>query len=32
MNSEIVKSRMVVLTGKKKTDVVDADVAMDWML
>jgi hypothetical protein len=28
MNSEMVKSEMVVLTGREKTDVTDADVAM----
>jgi hypothetical protein len=28
MNSEIIKSRMVVLTGKEKTDVTDTDVAI----
>jgi hypothetical protein len=32
MNSEIVKSEMMVLTGREKTDVADADVTMDWML
>jgi hypothetical protein len=32
MNSKIVKSEMVVLTGRENTDIVDADVAMDWML
>jgi hypothetical protein len=29
MNSKIVKSEMVVLTGRENTDIVDADVAMD---
>jgi hypothetical protein len=28
MNSEIVKYGMVVLTGREKTDMVDADVAV----
>jgi hypothetical protein len=28
MNSEMVKSKMVVLTGREKTDVPDADVAV----
>jgi hypothetical protein len=28
MNSEIVKSGMMVLTGKEKADVADADVAV----
>jgi hypothetical protein len=32
MNSEMIKSVMVVLTGREKDDVADADVAMDWML
>jgi hypothetical protein len=32
MNSEIIKSGMVVLTGRKKADMADADVAIDWML
>jgi hypothetical protein len=32
MNSEIVKSSMVVLTGWEKADVVDADVVVGWML
>jgi hypothetical protein len=26
MNSEMVKSRMMILTGREKTDVADADV------
>jgi hypothetical protein len=29
MNYKIVKSRMVVLTGREKADVADTDVAMD---
>jgi hypothetical protein len=29
MNSEMVKSGMVVLIEREKTDVTDADVAMD---
>jgi hypothetical protein len=28
MNSKMVKSVMVVLTGREKTDVADADIAM----
>jgi hypothetical protein len=28
----MVKCGMVVLTGRKKTDVSDVDVAMSWML
>jgi hypothetical protein len=32
MNSKIVKSGMVVLTGRDKTDVTDADVAVGWIL
>jgi hypothetical protein len=28
MNSEIIKSRMVVLTGKENTDVTDTDMAI----
>jgi hypothetical protein len=32
MNSEMVKCEMVVLTEREKTDVVDADVAVGWML
>jgi hypothetical protein len=32
MNSEMVKSGMVVLTGREKAHVDDADVAMGWML
>jgi hypothetical protein len=32
MNSEIVKSRMVVLTRREKVDVADADVVVNWML
>jgi hypothetical protein len=29
MNSEMIKSRIVVLTGREKVDIVDADVAVD---
>jgi hypothetical protein len=32
MNSEMVKSRMVVSTEREKADVADADVAVGWML
>jgi hypothetical protein len=32
LNSEIVKSRMVVLTGREKVDVADANVAVGWKL
>jgi hypothetical protein len=32
MNSEMVKSRMLVLIRREKTDVTDADVVMGWML
>jgi hypothetical protein len=32
MNSKIVKSRMVVLHRREKTDVTDANVVVDWML
>jgi hypothetical protein len=32
MNSEMVKSGMVVLTGREKADMANADVAMSWML
>jgi hypothetical protein len=32
MNSKMVKSEMVVLTGREKADVADTDVAMGWML
>jgi hypothetical protein len=32
LNSEIVKSGMVVLTGREKTNVTDADMAVDWKL
>jgi hypothetical protein len=28
MNSKIVKSEMVVLTGREKTDVIDADIVV----
>jgi hypothetical protein len=29
MNSEMIKSRIVVLTEREKVDIVDADVAVD---
>jgi hypothetical protein len=29
MNSKMIKSRIVVLTGREKVDIVDADVAVD---
>jgi hypothetical protein len=32
MNSEMVKSGMMVLTEREKIDVTDADVSVDWML
>jgi hypothetical protein len=32
MNSEIIKSEMVVLTGREKADMPDADVVVGWML
>jgi hypothetical protein len=32
MNSEIVKSGIVKLTGREKVDVADADVVVCWML
>jgi hypothetical protein len=32
MNSEIVKSEMMVLIRREKTDVADTDVSVDWML
>jgi hypothetical protein len=32
MNSKMIKSEILVLTGKEKTDVVDIDVTMGWML
>jgi hypothetical protein len=32
MNSEIVKSEMVVLTEREKVNVTDTDVAVGWML
>jgi hypothetical protein len=32
MNSKFINSRMVVLTGKEKTDVVDANVFVGWMM
>jgi hypothetical protein len=32
LNSEIVKSGMVVLTGREKTNVTDADMAVGWKL
>jgi hypothetical protein len=32
LNSEMVKSGMVVLTGREKADVADADVLVGWKL
>jgi hypothetical protein len=32
MNSKMVKSVMVVLTGREKVDVADADMVVGWML
>jgi hypothetical protein len=32
MNSEMVKYGMVMLTGREKTDITDADVTVGWML
>jgi hypothetical protein len=32
MNSEMVKSGMVMLTERKKTDMTDTDVTVNWML
>jgi hypothetical protein len=32
MNSKIVMSRMVVLTGRENADVADADVVVGWIL
>jgi hypothetical protein len=32
MSSKMVKSIMVVLSGREKTDMADTDVAMGWML
>jgi hypothetical protein len=32
MNSEIVKSEMMVLIRREKTDVADTDVSVNWML
>jgi hypothetical protein len=32
INSEMVKSEMVVLIRRAKTDVTDADVIVDWVL
>jgi hypothetical protein len=32
MNSEIVKSGMVVLIGREKANIIDADVTVSWML
>jgi hypothetical protein len=32
MNSEMVKSRMMMLTGREMTDVIDVDVTVGWML
>jgi hypothetical protein len=31
MNSKMVKSRIVVLTGREKIDMTDADVFVSWM-
>jgi hypothetical protein len=32
MNSKMIKSRMVVLTGREKGDGADANVVVGWML
>jgi hypothetical protein len=32
MNSEMIKSRIVMLIGRENTDVTDADVAVSWMM
>jgi hypothetical protein len=32
MNSEIIKSEMMLLIGREKTDMIDTDVVMAWML
>jgi hypothetical protein len=32
MNSEMVKFRMVMLTGRGNADVTDADMTVGWML
>jgi hypothetical protein len=32
MNSKMIKSGMMVLTEREKADVVDADMAVGWML
>jgi hypothetical protein len=32
MNSEIIKSEIVMLTGREKADMTNTDVAMGWML
>jgi hypothetical protein len=32
MNFEMVKSEMVVLAGREKTDVADIDMTLGWML
>jgi hypothetical protein len=32
MNSEIIKSEIVVLTGREKASMINTDVAMDWIL
>jgi hypothetical protein len=32
LNSEMVKSKIVMLTGREKTDVPDVDVAVGWKL
>jgi hypothetical protein len=31
MNSKMVKYRIVVLTGREKIDMTDADVSVSWM-
>jgi hypothetical protein len=32
MNYKMIKCRMLVPTGRKKADVADVDVSVDWML
>jgi hypothetical protein len=32
MNSEMVKSKMVILIEREKIDAIDANVVMGWML
>jgi hypothetical protein len=32
MNSKMVKFGMVIVTGREKSDVADANVVMGWML